>query len=281
LLILLDILPWPWGEDILAGLFMLVGLAQPSRRRAAVVLARAGASARPWRLAAAICAFRGRWVARAQLLGVRSPAQLRHRLVIEGAEHLDSIRGPAILLGFHLGPPCGEAIFRLLGYPVTYVGWHDRDVSMGWWSEEWRPFAASTPLSRAAGDSGNWAAVLYHARRVLLDGGKIHIRVDGEGREAFRLPLRVGPWSIAGGWLALHQLTGASVLPVVHHLDGRQHIITIRPPLPTSESDPQKRLAGWLDLLTRLFDDFVERFPAQCPHLAMLMDKPGVARTIG
>ena len=122
LLIVLDVLPWPWGEDILAGLFTVVGLARPSRRRAALAWAEALAAARPWRLAAKLCAFRGRWVARTRLLGIRRPDDLRQNLIVEGAEHLTAVSGAAIILGFHLGPPSGDLIFRVLGYPVTFLG---------------------------------------------------------------------------------------------------------------------------------------------------------------
>ena len=272
LLILLDILPWPRGEDILAGMFMVVGLARPGRRRRALILARAMGHTRPWRVAAALCAFLGRWVARMYLLGVRRPEDLRRILVMEGAHHLDAVPGPAILLGFHLGPPSGDMIFRVLGVPVTYLGWHDRDASLAWWSEEWRPFAQSAPLSRARGDRDNWPAVLYQARQILVDGGKVHIRADGEGREVFRLPLSVGEFPIAAGWLTLHRLTGAPVVPVLDHLDGRRHVVAIHPALPAVDLDRPEGLGVWRQRLTDLVEDYIGRFPEQCPHLALVID---------
>ena len=269
---LLDILPWPWGEDVLAGMFMLVGLVRPRRRRRALALAKSMGQRQPWRVTAAQCAFLGRWVARMYLLGIRRPDDLRRLLVIEGAHHLEAVPGRAILLGFHLGPACGEMIFRVLGVPVTRLGWRDRDACIEWWSEEWRPFAQTAPLSRARGDRDNWPAVLYQGRRILVDGGKVHVNADGEGRQVFRLPLSVGEFAIAAGWLTLHRLTGAPVIPVLHHLDGRRHVVQIHEPLPAVDLDRPEGLRVWRDRLTDLVEDYIGRFPEQCPHLALIMD---------
>ena len=268
-MIVLDLLPWPWGEDILAGLFTVAGLARPSRRRAAMAWAETQGGANPRRLATALCAFRGRCVARMSLLGFRRPDELLQNLVVEGAEHLNAVPGAAIIVGFHLGPPRGDVILRILGYPVTYLGWSDRGATIEWWNDEWRPFVKSSPLSFAAGHRDRWSAVLYTARQTLLDGGKVYILADGDGREAFRLALSVGEWPLRAGWVALHQLTGAPVLPVLHHLVGRRHVMTIHPPLPALASDPPAGLEVWRDTLTRVFEDYVRRFPEQCPHLAL------------
>src|SRR5262249_9679413 len=135
LLIALDVLPWPWGEDILAALFTIGGLARPARRRAALSWAEAHHAEHPWRLAAALCGFLGHWVARKRALGFRRPSDLRHNVVIEGAEHLAAVEGAAILLGFHVGPTDGDLTFRVLGHPVTFLGASDREATMGWWSE--------------------------------------------------------------------------------------------------------------------------------------------------
>src|SRR5439155_16774879 len=118
----LDILPWRWGEDSLARLFMAVGAVRASRRRRATAWARAHPGHRPWRLAAALSAFRGRWVARSWLLGLRCPYDLRRHLVVRGEEHLTSTPGPAILLGFHLRPPNAEVAPRILRHRLTWLG---------------------------------------------------------------------------------------------------------------------------------------------------------------
>jgi hypothetical protein len=280
LLIVLDALPWPWGEDILAGLLATVGLARSSRRREAAAWAGAQNVARPWRLAAALGAFRGRWIARGQLLGLRGPEELRQNLRVEGAEHLTAVPGAAILLGFHLGPPDGDLTFRVLGYSVTFLGWSDRAARTAWWSNAWRPFVEPRPLSFAAGHRERWSAVLYTGRRTLLDGGKVYIMADGWGREAFRLPLSVGEWPVGSGWLTLHRLTGAPVLPVVSHLEGRRHVITVSPPLPAVGSDQASGLEACRDSLTRLVEEYARRFPEQCPYLIRQMQRwPSVPLT--
>ena len=269
LLMILDILPWPWGEDIVAGLFMIGGLALPRRRRAALAWAEACRAPHRWRLAAKICAFLGRWVARSRTLGVRTPAELRRHLVIEGEEHL-ALPGAAILLGFHLGPPGNDLTCPVLGYPVTFFGWSDRAASMGWWSQAWRPFVEPTPLSFASRDDDRWTAVLYTARQRLLAGQKIYILADGKGKASFSLPLSVGEWSMRRGWITLHQLTGAPVLPVLHRLDGRRHVMTIHPPLPALEPDSPRPFEAWQHTLTGLVEDYVRRCPEQCPLPALI-----------
>jgi hypothetical protein len=179
------------------------------------------------------------------------------------------VSGAAIILGFHVGPPSGDLIFRILGYPVTFLGKSDRNAAIGWWSDAWRPFVETSPLSFAANDRKSWPAVLYAARQTLLDGGTIYILADGSGVEAFRLPLSVGDWPIRAGWAALHRLTGAPVVPLFHHLAGRRHVVSVHPPLPALPSDPPTGLEVWRDTLTRLLEDYVRRFPEQCPHLAL------------
>jgi len=187
---------------------------------------------------------------------------------VEGAEHLAAVSGPAIMLGFHVGPDSGDLPLRILGHPVTFLGRSDRNAAIGWWGDAWRPFVESSPLSFSAGRQDRWAGVLYTARQTLLDGGKVYIMADGSGREAFRLPLSVGEWPIRAGWVTLHQLTGAPVLPLLNHLAGRRHVMTLHPPLPALASSTPLDLEAWRDRLARLMQDYVARFPEQCPRFA-------------
>ncbi len=270
LLIVLDTLPWPWGEDILAFLFLVVAIIRPSRRRRAVAWASAQRRDRRWRLAAAVCAFRGRWVARWRLLGFRSPDELRPYIVLEGEERMTAVNGGAILLEFHLGPPTVELPLAVLGHQVQHVGWHDHAATAGWWREAWRPIVASSPLASVAYDWRRWPAVLYTARQTLLEGRKICIMADGYSkRELFRVPLPGGPMVVGAGWLTLHQLTGAPVLPVLTHLEGRTQVVAIHRPLPVSEPDPARRLEVWRAMVASLVADYVQRFPEQCPSMAL------------
>jgi hypothetical protein len=268
----LDVLPWPWGEDILAGVVAAVTVVRAARRRTALAWAAAQRPRGRWRLAAAVCAFRGRWVARMFLLGLRSPDDLRAQLRVEGEEHLTAVPGGAILLTFHLGPPTVHVPVRLLGHSVRYVGRHDRTAVAGWFGEAWRPLVAPTPLS-SGGDGGTqrWVAVLDSARKTLLGAGKICIMADGGGRQVlFRIELPGEPMIIRPAWWTLHRLTGVPVLPATTHLEGRKQVVTIHPPLPMQEPDPARRLEAWRGTLTSLVADYVRRFPEQCPALAVV-----------
>lgn len=262
----LDILPWPWGEDILARLFMAVGAVRASRRRRATAWARAHPGYRPWRLAAALSAFRGRWVARSWLLGLRCPDDLRRHLVVRGEEHLTAMPGAAILLGFHLGPPNADLALRILGHRLTWLG--GQRISRGWWREAWRPFLDSSQhLAPSWGEERFWSGLVYRARRILLDGGNVFLMADGAGRGMFRVSLPARAALIKPGWLVLHRHTGARVLPVLTHLEGRTQVITIHPPLPMSGSDPAGEGGAWRDTLTSLLKSYVRQFPEQCPAL--------------
>jgi len=262
----LDILPWPWGEDILARLFMAVGAVRASRRRRATAWARAHPGYRPWRLAAALSAFRGRWVARSWLLGLRCPDDLRRHLVVRGEEHLTAMPGAAILLGFHLGPPNADLALRILGHRLTWLG--GQRISRGWWREAWRPFLDSSQhLAPSWGEERFWSGLVYRARRILLDGGNVFLMADGAGRGVFRVSLPARAALIKPGWLVLHRHTGARVLPVLTHLEGRTQVITIHPPLPMSGSDPAGEGGAWRDTLTSLLKSYVRQFPEQCPAL--------------
>ena len=269
LLIVLDPLPWPWGEKVLAFLCLVRFMARSSGRRNALAWASAQRRGRRWRLAAAVCAFTGRSIARWRFLGFRSPEELRSLVVVDGEQHLSSVSGGAILLTFHLGPPTSHLLLRLRGHDVRFLGRHDRIAAAEWWSEAWHPIVASSPLSSGAEDLKRWVAVLHSARRSLLDGGKICIMADGGiGRELFRAAVPGGVMVVRAGWLTLHRLTGAPVLPVLTHLEGQRQVITIHPPLPLGEVDAAQRLETWREILTSLVVGYVRRFPDQCPGLA-------------
>jgi lauroyl/myristoyl acyltransferase len=69
------------------------------------------------------------------------------------------------------------------------------------------------------------------------------------------------------GWLSLCRLTGARVIPVVTHLEGRTQVITIHPALPSPDPGEADPLATWREIMTVLVSDYVRRFPEQCPVL--------------
>ncbi len=268
LLLGLDILPWPWGEDVLAFLFTVAAIARRNRWRRVFAWANSQPGRRPWPLALALCAFRGRWVARSALLGLRRPEDLRRHVIVNGAEHL-AAPGGIILLGFHLGPPNADIALRAVGHALAWLG--GSRGSRGWARAEWRQFLDPSGHLSPETLEVFWAGFLYRARGILRNGGRVFIMADSNpGREAFQIPLPGGPMIINQGWLSLHRQTGARILPVLSHLDGRTQIITIHPPLPPSEASTADGIGAWKDILGRLVNDYVRRFPEQCPARAFL-----------
>ncbi len=275
LLLGLDVLPWPWGEDIAARLFMVAGILRQSRWRRALAWASCQPGRRSWSLALALCASRGRWIARSALLGLRRPEDLRRHVIVLGVEHLAG-PGGVILLGFHLGPPNADVALRVFGHPLAWLG--GSRASRGWSRREWRPFLDPSEHLSAEGGEAFWAGLLFRARRILLEGGRLFIMADSSGgREAFRIPLPGGPMIINRGWLSLQRQTGARIVPVLTHLDGRTQIITIHPALPTSEADAIGDIRAWQGVLDRLVNEYVRRFPEQCPNSAFAGPPPETA----
>jgi lauroyl/myristoyl acyltransferase len=270
LVIVLNRLPWPWGEEILARLYVSKALVSRVRLRRALRWSSAhsdGATAR-WRLAARVCSYYGRFVSRLMLVGFRDPDHLRAHLVVRGEEHLKGAAGRGIiLLGFHLGPPGAALALRIVGHPLTWArGWDD---SQGGSGEAWRRFhATGEMLSLSQGGKSALGGVLYEARRVLLEGGTIYITADGgRGREAFRLPVPGTPVIVRSGWLALCRHTGATVLPVLTHLEGRTQVVTIHPALPPIGRHPAQGLEACREALRELLDRYVREHPEQCYSL--------------
>jgi lauroyl/myristoyl acyltransferase len=264
----LDLLPYPWGEETLARLLWIVALVRPARRRPAFAWAAALTGRRSRRLALAACAFRGRWVARSLLIGVRGPRDFARRVVVHGANHLADASGRGtILLGFHLGPPNTDVALRVLGHPAAFLGTARR--SRAWASPAWRALIdPRDTLSPPEEPTRFWVGYLHRARRLLLEGRNLYIMADSwVGRELFRIALPGCELIVRAGWLSLWRQTGARVVPVTARLDGRVQIITIHPPLPAAGREPDAHLGASRAILTRIVEDYVARWPAQCPAL--------------
>lgn len=263
LLVVLDILPWPWGERMLTGFFAARAFLQVGRLRQALrwIAAHPGGRRGRWRRAVSICAHHGRVVARLAALGLRDPVALRPHLVIRGEEHLRSVSGGAILLGFHLGMPIADVLLRMLGHRVRWLG--GPRASGRWSTPPWRAFLDQDEDLVLRAGSGQ-AGALRRACQALLDGQKVYVTADGVigggGREAFRVPLPGGALVVRSGWLTLRQHTRAAVLPVISHREGRRQVVTVHPPLPEDAAGCEKALG-------RLLEAFVRRFPEQCYSL--------------
>lgn len=273
LLLTLDLLPWPWGEDILARLFVARAFLRTTRLRQA--LRWAACQPRPrWPLALALCAYHGRLVAQACMLGRRGPDELRRFVVVRGGEHLPAPGRPTILLGFHLGAKASDVALKLAGHSFIRLG--GPRVSRSWLNEAWSRFLSTSQIVVPIDDTKSLSSALYEARRRLLEGGTLFTLGDGHGRAAFQLDLPGGPLPIRSGWLALRRHTGAVVLPVLSHLEGRRQVVTVHPPLPAVDPDSARDLHACRAALGQLVQEYVRRFPEQCPSLVYWHPDPGV-----
>ena len=263
-LLALDALPWPWGEEILGRAFVALATVRPARMRRA--RAWAAAHTEPGRgraaLARALCADHGRFVARSALVGMRDAETLRRHVAVRGAEHLGAAGAGAILLGFHLGPAQSYLALRVLGHALTWVG--GRGASPAW------PRAIRDRYQAGHGDllfpgvDRPWERRLYRARQILLEGRTVFISADGGGAEAFQVPVPGGSVSIGAGWLALRRTTKAPVLPVLSHLEGRVQVVTIHPALPPPLPDPALDVEACRRALGALLGEHARRFPEHC-----------------
>ncbi|MGE3176707.1 MAG: hypothetical protein AB7O32_04520, partial [Vicinamibacterales bacterium] len=120
---LLRRLPAPISAEALAAVAIVDGAARGRFTRARRWAAAQGATGFAGvRLALALLANHGRFVAEEALVGVESSADLAHGVVLQGEERLSGLTGGALLLGFHLGPPKTWLRLRALGYPVRFAG---------------------------------------------------------------------------------------------------------------------------------------------------------------
>ena len=187
---------------------------------------------------------------------------LRRDASIEGRGHLEALRGGAILLGLHVGPPVVGRTLEAFGYPVRTAGRLHADGAPTWPSAEPghdTPARAVTPRARAEG--------LQQARLLIQGGTWLYMPADGRGREAFRILVPGREAIVRAGWLALRRATGAPVLPVLCRREGARRIITIHPPLPAVSPDRAEDDARCRDVLSAILNDYAQHFPEQCRYV--------------
>lgn len=262
-------LPLSAAEAVLVALAVGEGVVRGRRfRRASAWAAKQGADG--WarrRIAVALLANHGRFVAAEAMLGVSRPEDLARDVVVDGAEHLRAATGGAILLGFHLGPPLTWLTMRALGYPVRFAGRLEATRRDPRWEAA---LAAGEVVRLPDGDPRERLIGLHRIRSLLRDGGLVYLTADGPfGREAFRLDLPGGPLVVRAGWLALRRQIEAPTLPVLVHRQGRRRVIVVHPPLAQPDPDPVRDADVARDVLTPLVEQYVRRFPAQCRYLAL------------
>jgi lauroyl/myristoyl acyltransferase len=268
LLSLLRPLPRPLAEPVLVTLAVLDGLCRRARLRRALTWAadRGARGSNRWRIALALLANHGRFVAREALVGVGDASDLTRDVLVVGREHLPA-SGGALLLGFHLGPPKTWLALRALGFPVRFAGRLEAAVR----DPRWRACLESGDLVRLPeGDPRTRLAGLLRIRQLLQHGALVYVTADGPfGSEAFRIDLAGGPLVVRSGWLALRRSTGVPTLPVLTYCDGRRRVIVIHPPLPVPADDALADRAACRMALTPLVEAYVDRHPTQCRWLAM------------
>ncbi len=260
--------PQPLAESILAAVALGDGFVRFGRFRGASRWA-AAQGATGWarrRMALAVLANHGRFVAAEAMLGVARLDDLSRDVDVVGAEHLRARHG-ALLVGFHLGPPRTWLTLRALGYPVRFAGrltYAARDPA---WTQA---LASGAVVRLPEGEPGERARALYGIRRLLRNGGLVYVTADGPfGREAFQVQLPGGPLAVRTGWLALRRHAGVPTLPVFVHREGRRRVIVVHPALPEADADAARDAEVCREVLTPLVREYVARYPTQCRYLAL------------
>lgn len=260
--------PSPVTTSVLAGLAVADGVVR--RRRFARAYAWAGAQGYGgWgrtRLALALLANHGRYVAQEAMIGINSEEAVRRGSLVRGAEHLGGAEaGGALLLGMHVGPPRAWLMLRAHGVPVSFAIRETAGRGARW--DAWRrdevvvPLPYGSPESRVQG--------LYTLRRLLAGGRFVFLAADGPfGGELFRLDLPGFAPVVRTGWFTLRRQLRLRTIPVLVHEEGRQRVVTIHPPLPAPTGDDEADKAACRRVLTSVLGDYVRRFPSQCRYLA-------------
>lgn len=260
-------LPPPLVQELLAVLAIGDGLVGSTRfHRASAWAAAQGLSGLARRrLALALLANHGRFVAAEAMISAPTADSLGRGVVIDGAEHLHARGDGALLLGFHLGPPKIWLALRALGHPVRFAGRFEEQGDPRWQDA----FAGGDAVQLAWAAPGDRAQSLLRIRNLLRYGALVYLSADGPmGREAFRIDLAGGPLVIRAGWLALRHALRVATLPVLSHREGTRLVITIHEPLPDYDGNLVRDEAMCREALTPLLADYVRRFPDQCRYLA-------------
>lgn len=260
--------PAPLTTGVLAGLALADGIVR--RGRFARAHAWAGAQGyRGWgrtRLALALLANHGRYVAQEAMVGLDSEDAVRQESVVRGVEHLAGAgAGGALLLGMHVGPPRAWLMLRAHGVPVSFAIRATAGRGSRW--DAWRREGVVVPLPYGAPETR--VQGLYTLRRLLADGRYVFLAADGPfGGELFRLDLPGFTPVVRTGWFTLRRQLRLRTIPVLAHEEGTRRVVTIHPPLPLLADDEEADKAACRAVLTTVIGDYVRRYPSQCRYLA-------------
>ncbi|MBS1818482.1 MAG: hypothetical protein JSU08_11165 [Acidobacteria bacterium] len=256
------------AAGVLATLALVDGAIR--RRRLTRAWAWAGAQglsgARRVRLALALLANHGRYVAQEAMFGIPSQAELRESSVVLGTEHLARLAGGALLVGMHVGPPRIWLVLRTHGYPLTFALRAQAGSGERW--DAWQREGVIIGLP-TGGDVASRTQVLFRLRQLLAAGRHVALTADGPvGRELFRLPLPGYAPIVRAGWFTLRRQLRVPVLPMLMHEEGSRRVVTIHRPLPPSVGDERADAAACQAVLTEILGAYVREHPEQCRYLA-------------
>ena len=260
-------LPPSVAREVLAAVAIGDGLIRQQRFiRAARWAAATGLTGWPrYRLAFALLANHGRFIAQEAMLGLSSAADLRSSTEVIGIERVPPVGRGAILLGMHVGPPRGWLALRAAGYPVRFVGRGEAGEGRLW--DDWQQQGVVIPMP--SGDVTARLRGLYRIRRLLAAGELVFITADGPlGSQLFQLDVPGAP-IIRQGWFGLRRQLNVPTLPLtVHATDGGRRVVTIHPPLPAVDAEAGRDADACRTALTSIMQDYIRRFPSQCRYLA-------------
>ncbi len=260
--------PAPLTTSVLAGLAVADGVVRRDRFARAYAWAAAqgyGGWSRT-RLALALLANHGRYVAQEAMVGLDSEDAVRRGSVVQGIEHLAGAEaGGALLLGVHVGPPRAWLMLRAHGVPVSFAIRENAGRGARW--DAWCRDGVVVPLPYGAPETR--VQGLYALRRLLADGRYVFLAADGPfGAELFRLDLPGYAPIIRSGWFTMRRQLRLRTIPVLAHEEGTQRVVTIYPPLPPPVGDDEADKVACRAVLTTVVGDYVRRYPSQCRYLA-------------
>ncbi len=212
---LLRRMPWPWGEELLAGLSLLEGCVRPFVAARVLRWARGLEGRWRWLCAARMLANHGRFAAKESLLLAGGREEALARVRFEGLDHLDRAQanGGVLLFGFHLGPPVGPLALRVSGYkPLVWTGSSVDPLRAAAWAGHLDP-GEDPFLKPPAGTTA--VASLSRVARLLRDGRMVYLAADGKGRSAFEIATRARLVPVRTGCLALRRHAKPTSLPLL------------------------------------------------------------------
>ncbi len=191
-----------------------------------------------------------------------TPAEVERTVSLTGREHFDAAleagKG-AIIPSGHFGNWEYYATIATMGYPITFLVGEQHNLLVDGVMNRLRVRFGGEIVPMTGSLRGIFRAL--QSNRLVLwlsdqDAGKRGVFVDFLGRPA-STPYGAGRFA---------ESTGAPLLPamIVRH-DGGRHEIVVSPPVPrpSAELDTDERVRQLTQGYTRIFEEFIRRYPEQ------------------